>query len=285
MHYREWDGPQSRTFVLVHGLGGSHLNWTPVAGELARHGRVLAPDLPGFGHTPRAGRGSTLTESRRVLSAFIRWAAGGPVALAGSSMGGSLAMLQAAAEPDTVAGLVLTGAAFPWARGGLPSPFVIGGFALYRTPWAGEFVVRQRFTRVGAERLVRLGFRICAADPSSIPEELVRSHAELLRERQHDPDAASAFLEAARSLLRLGARPELCRRIMDGIECPVLVLHGRRDRLVPVAFARAAVREHAGWRLRIFPDLGHIPQMEAPDRWLAAVEEWLEQLAPAHPRP
>jgi len=65
---------------------------------------------------------------------------------------------------------------------------------------------------------------------------------------------------------------------MDRIECPVLVLHGRRDRLVPVGFARAAVQDHPGWQLRIFPDLGHVPQMEAPDRWLTAVEHWLAVL-------
>ena len=45
VHYREWDGPDELTFVLVHGLGGSHLSWTSVAPQLSRHGRVLVPDL------------------------------------------------------------------------------------------------------------------------------------------------------------------------------------------------------------------------------------------------
>jgi pimeloyl-ACP methyl ester carboxylesterase len=56
--------------------------------------------------------------------------------------------------------------------------------------------------------------------------------------------------------------------------CPVLLLHGRRDRLVPVAFAEAELARHPGWRGRFFPDLGHIPQMEAPGRWLAEVADW-----------
>ncbi len=282
VHYREWEGAEELTFVLVHGLGGAYLNWVPVAEGLAKHGRVLVPDLAGFGHTPRAGRGSSLQANRRLLSRFVRDRASGRVILAGNSMGGALAMLQAASEPGSVAGLVLTGSVFPWARGGVPSPVVIGGFGLYRLPGVGNWLVRQRFSRLGAERLVRMGFRICTADPTSIPEDLVRAHIDLLRERQDDPDAAAAFLDATRSLLRLGARPDVCRRIMDRIECPVLVLHGRRDRLVPAAFAEAAVRDHSAWRLRIFPDVGHLPQMEAHDRWLAAVEDWLATF-PASP--
>src|SRR5215211_3801217 len=39
VHYVEWDGPPGRTFVLVHGLGGSLLSWLAVAPGLARHGR------------------------------------------------------------------------------------------------------------------------------------------------------------------------------------------------------------------------------------------------------
>ena len=54
--YREWDGPDETTFVLVHGLGGSHINWVQVAPGLAGLGRVIALDLPGFGSSPREAR-------------------------------------------------------------------------------------------------------------------------------------------------------------------------------------------------------------------------------------
>jgi pimeloyl-ACP methyl ester carboxylesterase len=67
-------------------------------------------------------------------------------------------------------------------------------------------------------------------------------------------------------------------RVIIGVRCPVLVLHGRRDRLVPVAFAEAALRRHPTWRGRIFGDLGHVPQIEAPGRWLAAVADWAADL-------
>jgi pimeloyl-ACP methyl ester carboxylesterase len=273
--YRGWDGPPGTTFVMVHGLGGSNLSWLQVGSGLAGQGRVLAPDLPGFGWSPRAGRHSGLMDLRRSLSAFITAQATGRVILCGNSMGGALALLQAAVEPGSVDGIVLSGSVFPWARGGgLPHPLVLATFALYDSPGFGERFVSARSTSIDPVRAVRLSFRIIAAHAGTIPEDIVERHIDLARERQTDPDAVPAFLEAARSMIRLGKRPGVVARALDGVASPVLVLHGRRDRLVPVAFAEAELRRRPDWRGRIFPDLGHVPQMEAPGRWIAEVADW-----------
>ena len=283
VHYVEWEGPPERTFVLVHGLGGSHLNWIRVAPALARHGRVVVPDLPGFGRSPLGGRRSAMHVGRRLLGDFLRKVGTGQVILGGNSMGGGYAMLQAAFEPDSIAGLILTASVFPWARAGVPSPLVVGGFAMYRTPWVGERVVAARFRHVDPEKVVRWGFRITASDPSSIPSEVIGAHVDLVRERQRDPSAAPAFLEAARSILWLGARPSLTTRVIDAIDAPVLVIHGSRDRLVPLAYAMSVLERRPTWDNAILPGLGHVPQLEAPDRWLRAVERWLVERGLAEP--
>ena len=274
VRYRAWDGPGDTTFVLIHGLGGSHLNWLQVAPGLAGLGRVLALDLPGFGSSLRLGRGSGVMDERRIVSRFISELATGSVVLSGHSMGGVIAILQAAVEPASTAGLVLTSSALPWSRGGLPHPAVMGAFALYDTPGVGDRFARIRMSRMDPEQVVRFGYRMVATDPSSIPDEIVRMSVDLVRERQRDPDAPDAFLDAARSMLRLGKRPDVSARALDAIACPVLVLHGRRDRFVPAAFAEAVLAAHPSWRGRIFPGIGHAPQMEAPGRWLAEVADW-----------
>jgi pimeloyl-ACP methyl ester carboxylesterase len=235
---------------------------------------VLALDLAGFGRTPRAGRSSKLTANRALLSHFIEEVAGTPVVLAGNSMGGGICMMQAATEPSSVEGLVLTCSVYPWARGGFPSPVVIGGFAAYRMKRVGEWVMRQRFERFDADRLVRLSLRLATVDVRRIPEDVIRAHVDLLLEREEDPDTATAFLEATRSLISLGRSPERARAILDQIKCPVLAIHGRQDRLVPAAFAWAATESHPEWWIRVLPDVGHVPQLEAPDRWLANVADW-----------
>jgi pimeloyl-ACP methyl ester carboxylesterase len=278
VRYRAWDGPADTTFVLIHGLGGSHLNWLQVAPGLAGLGRVLALDLPGFGHSPRNGRGSGLMDERRVLSRFIAEVAAGRVVLAGHSMGGVIAVLHAAVEPASVSGLVLTASALPWSWSALPHPAVMAAFALYETPFVGDRFATVRMRRMSPEQVVRLGYRMIASDPASIPEEILRMNIDLVRERQSDPDAAGAFLDAARSLFRLGKRPDVSARALGAVRDPVLLLHGRRDRFVPAAFAEAVLVAHPTWRGRIFPGVGHAPQMEAPGRWLAEVADWFAEV-------
>jgi pimeloyl-ACP methyl ester carboxylesterase len=154
----------------------------------------------------------------------------------------------------------------------------MGAFALYDTPRVGDRFARIRMSRMDPEQVVRFGYRMVATDPSSIPDEIVRMSVDLVRERQRDPDAPDAFLDAARSMLRLGKRPDVSARALSAVACPVLLLHGRRDRFVPAAFAEAVLAAHPSWRGRIFPGIGHAPQMEAPGRWLAEVADWYAEV-------
>jgi len=272
--YRGWDGLSDTAFVLVHGLGASHLSWIQIAEGLSGLGRVIAVDLPGFGASPLAGRGAGLMDQRRALSDVIQWVDAPRVVLCGNSMGGAISILQAAVEPSTVGGIVLTNSVFPWKLKAVPHPLVIASFGVYATPRLGEGVVAWRVRDMDPEQMVRLSLRVLAADARSIPDDVVRLLVDLTRERQNDPDVTRSFIDGARSMLRLGRRPQVSRRALDNVTCPVLMLHGRRDRLVPVAFAEAELARHPGWRGRFFRDLGHIPQMEAPGRWLAEVADW-----------
>lgn len=272
--YREWDGPPETTFVLVHGLGASHLSWVQVGEPLSGLGRVLALDLPGFGSSPLAERGAGLMDQRRAVSRFIEKLGGGRVVLAGNSMGGAISIIEAAVEPSAVDAIVLTNSVFPWRLGAVPHPLILASFGVYATPGLGERAVSWRLRQMDPEQMVRLSLRVLTADPRSIPDDVVQLLVDLTRERKNDPDVATSFLEAARSMLRLGRRPSVSRRALDNVTCPVLLLHGRRDRLVPAAFAEAELARHPGWRGRFFSDLGHIPQMEAPGRWLTEVADW-----------
>ena len=272
--YRGWDGPSDTAFVLIHGLGASHLSWIQVGEGLSGLGRVIAIDLPGFGASPLGGRGAGLMDQRRALSALIGWIDAPRVVLCGNSMGGAISILQAAVEPATLAGIVLTNSVFPWTFKAIPHPLVLAAFGIYATPRLGEGVVAWRVREMDPAQMVRLSLQVLAADPRSIPDDVVRLLVDLARDRRDDPDVTRSFIEATRSMLRLGRRPRIARRALDNVSCPVLLLHGRRDRLVPAAFAEAELARHPGWRGRFFRDLGHIPQMEAPGRWLAEVADW-----------
>jgi len=272
--YRAWDGPSETTFVLLHGLGGSHLSWLQVAPGLAGLGRVLAPDLPGFGRSPRAGRPTRMMDSRRWLSGFLDRATDGPVVLAGNSMGGAVALLESTMEPERVDGVVLTSSIYPFMRSGWPHPLVLASFLAYHVPVLGEAIVKTRRAAVAPEAVVRLGLQMLTVDPSAIPDDVVELHAELLADLRAEPEAADAFLDAARSINAYVGSHDVGHRAMDSVRCPVLVVHGRRDRFVPVAYAEAALERYPSWRGRLLAHVGHVPQMEAPARWLGEVADW-----------
>jgi pimeloyl-ACP methyl ester carboxylesterase len=280
VHYREWPGPDGPpTLVCVHGLGGSLLNWGRVAPSLARHGRVVALDLAGFGMTPPEGRGGGVSSNWRLLDGFIRALDLAPAILFGNSMGGMLCLIQAAHTPRSVHAMVLVDAAFPRGRtvSSQPTPWLAAAFALYSSHRVGEQVIRARARRLGAERLVRRTFELCTADPGSLDPALVDAHIELARRRQTFEYAVRSFGEAARSIYRSQARPGRYRAVVRAASAPALVIHGARDRLVPLAAAREAVAEHENWELVVLDDLGHLPMMEAPDRFSAIVQDWLER--------
>jgi len=281
VHYREWSGAaEGPTFVCVHGLGGSHLNWAAVAPGLAGRGRVIAMDLAGFGLTAPGDRGTGVGANWRLLHGFIDALRLPPVILVGNSMGGMLSLVEAAHSPERVERLVLVDAAFPRGRAvrAQPTPRVAAAFALYSNTRAGRWVVAERARRLGPEGLVRETLRICAADPSSIDPALAAAHVEMARQRLAFDYAAPAFLSAARSIFRSQVFPTKYRALVRAVQTPALVIHGGRDGLVPVGSAREAAALHPNWKLVVLGDLGHIPQMEAPARWLAAVEGWLDEL-------
>jgi pimeloyl-ACP methyl ester carboxylesterase len=213
-------------------------------------------------------------DSRRSLARFLDRVSDGPVILVGNSMGGLIAMTEAAVEPDRVAGLVLTASVFPWVRGTMPHPAVLGTFALYDVEGLGERVVRGRRRSVSPEAFVRYGLRLLTVDPSRIPTDVVDLQIQLIRDTRDDIEQPRSFIEAARSITAFVRTPAISSRVTDAIRCPVLVIHGRRDRFVPARYAEVTLSAHPSWRGRILPGVGHVPQMERPDRWLAEVADW-----------
>src|SRR5690349_11680494 len=95
VHVADYGG-SGPTLLLVHGLGGSHVNWLSVGSSLAKGHRVLAVDLPGFGRTPIAGRSATMSAHSAVLAETVAQLADPELTLIGNSMGGLLSMAVAA---------------------------------------------------------------------------------------------------------------------------------------------------------------------------------------------
>jgi pimeloyl-ACP methyl ester carboxylesterase len=274
--YLDFGGPaDGPLLVCLHGLGGSHLNWAPLAPLLTDHARVLALDLPAHGRTPAAGRSTHVRQVQRLVHRFLTEVAGGPAVLVGNSMGGLLAILQAEHAPASVSGLVLIDPVLPHNLLDRPNPLVLAAFATYLLPWTSQLVARTR-GRMTLDQVVDQMLGMCTAHPERVPRELVEESVALGRERERMPGAAQGFTDAARSLITTILRPRAYRTAMGGIVAPVLMLHGAKDRLIPVRAARRTAQRHPDWQFRVHQDAGHVPQLEDP-AWVAqAVRDWLE---------
>ena len=290
VHYLDFGGPDARheverngrpPIILVHGLGGSALNWLRVGPALAERTRVIALDLPGFGLSFPRGRSGSIASNADVLNAFIATVAGGRAVLVANSMGGLISMRQASRHPETVAGLALLDPVLPRPRGGKLDRQVAAVFLLYVTPWVGSKFLATRRAQLSPRRLVLDTLALCCVNPAAVPAEFIDA-AVTQAERRHvagdgftPAQLDRAFLQAARSLIRAGARRNAYAEMMRRITAPVVLLHGDKDRLVPVSAARAAAAALPEWAYHEYAGVGHVPMIEIPDEVVARVDDLL----------
>jgi pimeloyl-ACP methyl ester carboxylesterase len=274
LHYADFGGT-GQPIVLVHGLGGSFVNWMAVGPALAKSGRVLAMDLPGFGRTPPAGRSVSIDAQVETVASFVERVAGGPSVVIGNSMGGMIASALAVRHANLVTRLVLVNPALP--RGpGAPWDMRIALMLLaYTTPGVGLMLVRAR-RRWTARRYIDEMMTLCGIDTDRLPPDILTAMIELVEYRRTTTWADESFLDAARSLAGwTQLHPARYLAVLKRIARPTLLIHGTRDKLVPVALARAAARDCPSFSVEILEGIGHVPQLQIPDRFVDIVTRWL----------
>jgi|HubBroStandDraft_1064217.scaffolds.fasta_scaffold04380_8 pimeloyl-ACP methyl ester carboxylesterase len=276
VHYLDFGGPANGPLIVAaHGLGGAAVNWSAIAPLLTRKYRLLAPDLAGHGLTRSGNRGTDVASNRSLLHRFAESVSGRPVILMGNSMGGMIALLEASAAPASVAGLILIDPALPF-QPARPDPLVAAVFAVSALPVLGPLLIRQR-RFMPVESIVSSTLSLCCVDPARVPPEIVERHVIVARQRATMSGNDRDFANAARSVIETASflRGQAYRRGIRDIGCPVLLVHGQRDRLIPVSAARTAAKAHPSWTLVELPDTGHVPQLEAPADTAGAIKTWL----------
>ena len=139
--------------------------------------------------------------------------------------------------------------------------------------------MRLAHQRLTPTALVARMINLCFADPRRADPRMVEAAASLALERRTGTRTEAWFLQAARSLLRVQLRPNLYRRMLADLQMPVLVVHGEKDRLVPIASARIAAAAAPNWDATLLPGVGHTPQLEVPDLVISAITDWLARPA------
>jgi pimeloyl-ACP methyl ester carboxylesterase len=257
--------------VLVHGITSTSATWANVLPYLAERFTVIAPDLLGHGESakPRGdySLGAYASGIRDLLIALGYERA----TFVGHSLGGGVAMQLAYQFPEHCERLVLI------ASGGLGREItpLLRAASLPGAELVLPLLVDERL--MGAGRAVgrmfgRIGLRV-----HTDLGEVLRGHASLA-----DGEARAAFLHTLRTIVDpLGQRVDASDRLYLAEAIPFLLIWGERDRIIPVAHARAAHDLVPGSRLEIFPGAGHFPHLDDPLRFVRLLLDFIDTSEPA----
>jgi pimeloyl-ACP methyl ester carboxylesterase len=247
--------------VLVHGLGATKASFLPTVAALAPHHRVIAIDLPGFGDSDKpVGAAYDAPFFARSVVALLDALGLDQAALVGNSMGGRVALEVGLAHAERVSSLVLLAPSLAWLRDRPWAPLLrlvppqLG--LLQPAPRQIVEAITRRVVPGGAH-----GWSAAGVD------EFLRSYL--------DPRGRAAFYAAARNIYleEPHGQDGFWTRLPD-LDVPSLFVWGRKDPLVPLAFARH-VRAALPAAEHLELDCGHVPQLEAPQRTHEAVLRFL----------
>jgi pimeloyl-ACP methyl ester carboxylesterase len=122
---------------------------------------------------------------------------------------------------------------------------------------------------------------LCFANPEGVSPERFEEAVEEMRNRRSAAWYADALTLSLRGLVReyVTKGPATLWRQAAALQMPTLVVHGRRDKLVPLAVGVRAARVIPGARMVIAEDSGHVAQLEQPVVVAQAFLDLVEDLA------
>lgn len=240
------DGP---LVVCVPGMGDVRAAYRHLTAPLAEAGyRVAVMDLRSHGDSGTAFASHTTLDAAEDAAALIG-ELGGPATVVGSSLGATAAAWIAATRPESVNGLVLSGA---FLRGdGVRGAAALALKAMLMRPWGPAMAARY------------LGSLFSGRTTDDHPAHTAAIRAAL---RSNYPGIRATF---ANAFLPVPAR-------LDDVRAPALVVMGELDRDWPDPAAEAEwMRERLGAELLMVPEAGHYPLAQRPDVTVPAVLDFL----------
>ncbi|MGI8551033.1 MAG: alpha/beta fold hydrolase [Dehalococcoidia bacterium] len=250
--------------MLVHGMGSSSRYWGPNLGPLATRYPLVAPDLLGFGHSPKPSESAYTPANHAAALASVAQTAGRPIIVVGHSTGALLALHLAVAYPMLVRGVVLIS---------LPL------FTSERE--AREQMARSSLLTWLQVRHLRAAAAMCWLMCHARP--VVRLLMPAL-DRAVSPDVARDAVEHTWRSASLTVEHVILqtRPIQLLNQLPperLLLIHAADDPVAPMGAVADYAEGHPGAHLLRLSDGGHHPYLRRQAETCAAIAAFVEQLS------
>lgn len=256
LHLRDTGPKEAPAVIMVHGFGGSLHSWEPWAQALSGQHRVIRFDLPGCGLTAPDPTGNyTDARSMQLLLTLMDRLGIARASFVGHSIGGRIAWTFAATHPERVDKLVLVA----------PDGFASPGFEYGRAPEVPLSAELMRY--VLPKPLLRMSLEPAYGQATFLSDELTTRYHDLMLA----PGNREALLARMRQTTLVDPVPLLRR-----IQAPTLLVWGEADAMIPVANAADYLKTMPHATLVSLPGVGHLPQEEAAEKSIAAVQEFLK---------
>jgi pimeloyl-ACP methyl ester carboxylesterase len=258
-------GDGGRPLLLLHGFTANRREVADVLSPLAARGwHAVAPDLRGHGRSDHPTDAASysfeiLADDVLALADHLCWER---FALLGHSMGGAVAQLVALDRPERLTGLVLA-STFHGPVAGVTMDLVE----------LGRWVVRESGMAGLADALAaRRGDNPDSVATFERLQEARPGYAEESRARlvATSPDMWMALAP------RFVDQPDRLEQLAK-LDLPTAVIVGDLDSTM-LDDSRRLAEAIPGARLTVIPGAGHVPQLEQPDAWWAALSEFLDGL-------
>lgn len=258
--------------ILVHGFGAAIGHWRKNQGILAGDRRVYAIDLLGFGGSSKAAVSYSPSIWVEQLYSFWREVVGVPTVVVGNSIGAMVGILAAVKYSEMIVGIV--GISIPDLS---ELEAMVPGFVrpIKRSleMLVGGLFSRPVFYLVRQPRVISwvLG-NLVYGDSSQVDWELV----ELIAAPARESRASTAFSYLNRGMAGASAN---VRGAIGQLSCPLLILWGTRDRVIPPQLAVKLAAANSRAKLVWLEGAGHCPQDEVPERVNQEILTWLGSLS------
>ena len=256
-------GGSGAPLLLLHGftVGSSDLTYGPASGPLSERYDVIAPDLPGYGHSESPETFYTTDDYVRFVMKFLDVLGLAKVNLVGFSKGGAIALGIGLKHPARVRKLMLV-SAYSLNRW-VTLPF-LPYFALHM-PWLIRFFWRtlRRYRRLLPWYLKRVIFGRAGA----VTEQLLAE----VREPLAQEGSETAFVMWLRGELGMFHYATDYSPQITELRVPTLFLHGTRDLIVPVRGAQRAAKRAPNASIKLVRRCGHWLPREATGAFVEAV--------------